>query len=86
MRQIDENESEDYLSYICYRQNSAYFVVVYCKTNMSIFVTVATNIGSGCDFNEQCSANLGAAVCEGNQCRCAEGASLNNNTCGKLHT
>jgi hypothetical protein len=54
---------------------------------MSICVTVATHIGSGCEYDEQCSYKLGKAVCERNQCKCAEGTSLkDDNTCGKFHT
>ena len=86
MRQISQNELEEYLSYICYPQYTAYFVVVYCKINTSIFVTVANTLGSGCEYDEQCSYNLGEAVCTNKQCKCAEGTSLrNDNTCGMFH-
>jgi len=44
---------------------------------------IAPTIGSGCEFDEQCSRRLGTAVCTNNQCRCADGTRLtNNNTCG----
>lgn len=50
-------------------------------------VTVVHEIGTGCDYNEQCSSKLGKAECRNNQCQCAEGATLNkeDNTCGKFH-
>ena len=63
-----------------------YCVSVYCKIKMSIFVTVATDINGGCEYDEQCSAKLGKAVCKSKQCICAEGATLKDNTCGKFHT
>jgi hypothetical protein len=54
---------------------------------MPICVTVANQIGSGCEYDEQCSHNLGKAVCSNYQCRCAEGTSLRDDTtCGKFHT
>jgi hypothetical protein len=86
MRKISQYESEECLYYVCYPQHSVYCVTVYCKIKMSTFVTVATDIGSECEYDEQCSQKLGHAVCTNYQCRCAEGASLNNNTCGKFHT
>jgi hypothetical protein len=54
---------------------------------MSIFVTVANSLGSGCEFDEQCANKLGAAVCANKECRCAEGTSVQkDNTCGKFHS
>jgi len=38
MRQISQNELDEYLSYISYPQHSAYFVVIYCKINISILL------------------------------------------------
>lgn len=44
---------------------------------------IANQIGSGCEYDEQCSHNLGKAVCSNYQCRCAEGTSLRDDTtCG----
>jgi len=44
---------------------------------------VVNTLGGGCDFDEECSSNLGRVVCINNQCRCAVGTSLqNDNTCG----
>lgn len=48
---------------------------------------IALQIGSGCEFDEQCSSKLGKAVCTNNQCRCAAGTSLKaDNTCGAAVT
>jgi len=56
------------------------------------FIPVANNtrclpnvitIGGGCQFDEQCSRDLGTVGCINNQCGCVEGTSLkNDNTCG----
>lgn len=37
---------------------------------------VVHELGTGCEYDEQCSKKLGQAVCIQNQCQCAEGASL----------
>jgi len=44
---------------------------------------IASDIGSGCEYDEQCSYKLGNAVCTNYRCECAAGSSLNvDNTCG----
>jgi hypothetical protein len=59
----------------------------YSNVKMLIIVTVATRIGDGCQFDEQCTARLVRAVCANAQCRCAAGTTeLNETTCGKFHS
>jgi hypothetical protein len=54
---------------------------------LSIFVTVVHHLGEGCEYDAQCSSELGQTQCEHNQCQCADGATLNKetNTCSKFH-
>jgi hypothetical protein len=88
MRQISQNKTIGRIFKLhLLPQHIVYCVVLYCRVKMPIFVTVAHEIGSGCEYDEQCSSKLGKAVCTNNQCRCAAGTSLKaDNTCGKFHT
>jgi hypothetical protein len=52
-----------------------------------ISVTGVHEIGSRCEYNEECSNNLGKAECINNQCQCVQGTSWNKDdgTCGKVY-